>query len=288
MTVSITKRAERKDQFRRDIFPFSNARSGFGALLRALGLTNTGRVLLPSYIGYSPNEGSGVFDPVRQCGVGYDFYRMTANLQIDLSDLEQKLKRPTDLVVFIHYFGYPDRQLVEASALVRNANALILEDAAHALYSDWVTGLTGHIGDASLFSLHKMLPVLGGGLLQVNPSIAERVRPRLEADETKTPLSYSINEFDLPSITAHRRNAAKLLQRLVTPLTGIVDALFSDLPERVVPQTYPVLISRRSRDELYFEMNRAGFGAVSLYHTLIEEIPQASFPRIAHARSHHF
>jgi dTDP-4-amino-4,6-dideoxygalactose transaminase len=42
-----------------------------------------------------------------------------------------------------------------------------------------------------------------------------------------------------------------------------------------VPQTFPILLkSREIRDHLYFELNKRGIGAVSLYHQLIKEIDQ--------------
>ncbi|MFA5276258.1 MAG: hypothetical protein WC417_05150, partial [Candidatus Omnitrophota bacterium] len=45
---------------------------------------------------------------------------------------------------------------------------------------------------------------------------------------------------------------------------------------RFVPQSFPVLLpDRETRDQLYFRLNKEGYGAVSLYHTLIEEIDRS-------------
>jgi dTDP-4-amino-4,6-dideoxygalactose transaminase len=50
------------------------------------------------------------------------------------------------------------------------------------------------------------------------------------------------------------------------------------LPARAVPQTLPVVIPRGLRDDIYFRMNEAGYGVVSLYHTLIEEVTVRAYP----------
>ena len=39
-----------------------------------------------------------------------------------------------------------------------------------------------------------------------------------------------------------------------------------------------MIVREANRDELYERMNAAGFGVVSLYHTLIEQIPRDEFP----------
>ena len=44
-----------------------------------------------------------------------------------------------------------------------------------------------------------------------------------------------------------------------------------------MPQTLPVVIQQKNRNDLYFEMNSAGFGVVSLYHTLINIIGSQEF-----------
>jgi len=39
-----------------------------------------------------------------------------------------------------------------------------------------------------------------------------------------------------------------------------------------------VIIKKGSRDKLYELMNNSGFGVVSLYHTMIDQILQKEFP----------
>src|SRR5665648_1295531 len=47
--------------------------------------------------------------------------------------------------------------------------------------------------------------------------------------------------------------------------------LWPSLNRTDVPQSVPVCITGRNRDQIYATMNRKGYGLVSLYHTLIAE-----------------
>jgi dTDP-4-amino-4,6-dideoxygalactose transaminase len=42
--------------------------------------------------------------------------------------------------------------------------------------------------------------------------------------------------------------------------------------EKNVPQTFPIIIKRGNRNKIYEIMNEQGYGVVSLYHTMIEEL----------------
>ena len=274
----ITKTAQVQACFRRSVIGFRSARDAFRVLLTACGITTGDSILLPSFIGWSAREGSGVYDPVASIGAESIFYRMNENLSIDADDVQCKIRmRKPRVLVLIHYFGYPDPNAAALAAYAHKHGVLVLEDEAHAMLSDLVGGACGRTGDAVIFSLHKMLPFREGGVLLLNPSIADGVRMQLAEREPQGEL-LSFWEYDLHCIaTIRRRNAEQLIAAL-SPLAGRVNLLFPSLPPGVVPQTLPVIIQRKNRDELYFEMNAAGFGVVSLYHTLIDRVNAKEFP----------
>lgn len=273
--MKIEKQAGGAAAFRRPALPFANARSAFRALLEAAGFEPGDRVLLPAYIGWSPREGSGVFDPVAELGLDPCFYRVDERLDLDLGDFERQLRdNRVRVAVLIHYFGRVDPRCAEAARLARRHGALVLEDEAHALLTDLVAGGGGRMGDACIFSLHKMLPVESGGMLVLNPGAAELAdRIPAGADAAAEPW-----EFDLFELARLRRRNAALLAELLRPLRGEVDPLWEEVPADAVLQTFPVLVRSVSRDRLYFAMNEAGFGVVSLYHTLIDRLPRDDFP----------
>lgn len=275
--LKISKRAENPDGFKRVMIPFPNARSAFQAFLQASELKPTDVVLLPAFVGWSPKEGSGIFDPVQAAGVQFDFYHMTRRLEIDLEDLRVRLaRRQPRVVVLVHYFGFPDRMYGEAVELARAAGAQVLEDEAHALYSDLMGGICGRLGDAALFSLHKMLPTPMGGMLVLNHEKVGDASLRRAGLQAET--ERALFEYDLLEISRARRHNAMRLLHLLEPLAGRAEPLYTILPDAVVPQTLPVLIHSANRDQLYLELNARGFGVVTLYHTLVKAISEDDYP----------
>lgn len=278
--MATTKTAQRPDHLRRAFFTYPNARTGFRAFLRALRFTSQERVLLPAYVGWSPREGSGVFDPITEQGLAYDFYPLDDRLHIDLPRLQAQLALGNvKVLVLIHYFGHVDPAYPEAVRLARQYGAWVLEDEAHAMFTDLIGGISGRLGDACIFSLHKMLPMSRGGLLVINPgheALLETIEP---ADIRALVDVGNPWEYDFAEIAARRRENALELTRLLQPLAGEIDPLWGDPQPGEVPQTYPVIVRNVSRDQLYKTMNEGNFGVVSLYHTLIEQIEQDEFPQ---------
>jgi dTDP-4-amino-4,6-dideoxygalactose transaminase len=214
---------------------------------------------------------SGVFDPVTDLDVPFRFYRIDSSLHIDVEHLRAMLEsmRPRVLLL-IHYFGYPDPAYEEVVALARRAGALVIEDEAHAMLTDLVAARTGRLGDVCLLSLHKMLPVPSGGGLIINPGADSTLR------EIASEHPLDLGVYDLGWFARRRQENGELLKELLVPLRGRVDALHGD-DDTVVPQTFPVLIRTVSRDKLYEAMNAAGFGVVSLYHTMIGALDRNEF-----------
>lgn len=264
------------DSFSRPALHFGSAREAFRAFLQAAFGESDGVVLLPAYIGWSAREGSGVFDPVRELGLPFDFYRVDRHLRVDLQDLRRRLeRRPVAVLVLIHYFGTPDPGYADAVALGREFGTLVVEDEAHALLTDVVAGACGRLGDACILSLHKLLPVAAGGMLVFNSrSLADRMSPAIGDDGRAGP---ALHDFDLFRIARVRRRNAALLESLLAPLGPAVRPLWA-LDPVSVPQTYPVVLDDAPRDVLYDRLNDAGFGVVSLYHTLIDPVDAAEHP----------
>jgi dTDP-4-amino-4,6-dideoxygalactose transaminase len=262
---------------RRPSARFPSARAGFEAYLRARGVGEGDRVLLPAFIGWSAREGSGVMDPVRAVGATPVFHRMTRTLEIDLAHLGAQLdaERPSVLVL-IHYFGWPDAAWREAAALAHERGIPVVEDEAHAWLSDLVGGSCGDVGEACLFSTHKLLPTGNGGELVANPQLPTEVRDRAFALADQSGACPRA-DYDLRAIAAVRRSNAILTLRLLDTVPG-VEPLRPGIPDGVIPQTLPIVVHGRPRDGLYFAMNEAGFGCTSLYHTMVDVIDDSTFP----------
>jgi dTDP-4-amino-4,6-dideoxygalactose transaminase len=179
------------------------------------------------------------------------------------------------VLVLIHLFGHVDPACAELVALARRQGVRVLEDEAHAMLTDLVGGASGRLGEACVFSLHKLLPVPTGGCLVFN-SFRDPILGNIELPAEERELL----EFDLAEIARRRRENQETLVRLLDlsdALREKVVPLWGALPYPEVPQTVPVLVPEGLRDRLYHAMNQLGFGVVSLYHTLIEPLATEEF-----------
>jgi len=216
-----------------------------------------------------------VFDPVAELKLNSTFYPLDEHLHIDLKLLEDIFKAGAiKLFVIIHYFGYVDPGYEEAVSLARKYKVHVLEDEAHSLYTDIVGGMSGRLGDAAIFSLHKMLPIAKGGVLCVNGQVGSGMVVTSEYPDCSVAFDY-----DFYSIAKKRRANAVALGEAMKKYSPEILPLRQSMKSGEIPQTYPVIIRNVSRDKIYEMMNASGYGVVSLYHTMIPEITQNDFPR---------
>jgi dTDP-4-amino-4,6-dideoxygalactose transaminase len=261
----IEKKQTRFDQFSLNWTFFKSGREGLDFILKRE-KNRRKHILLPSYIGFSTREGSGVFDPVRKSGIDFSFYNMDSRLQVDLGDIEQKIdEHPGSLLLLIHYFGFKDNQLEMIKKMAKTNGLAIIEDYAHAFFTFLKNPEIDF--DYGIFSIHKLLPYKdGGALLSKSPL------------EFSNGIFYDLFRFDLAAIAHKRREnfcfiLEKLKQEKGLPLEPLHQSIGS-----MTPQTFPLLVdNEKLRDALYFAMNEEGYGLVSLYHELIEEIDKLSF-----------
>lgn len=261
---------------------FNSGRLAFRHYLESLSLKKAEKILLPSYIGWSEREGSGVFDPVCELNLNYGFYHIKKDLTIDFDQIECMLKHEKiNILLIIHYFGYVDPNYERIVDLASAQDCLVIEDEAHALLTDLIGGISGRRGVASILSLHKLLPLKkGGALVQNNISENEPVVNTLHLNE------YYPFQFDLYSIAQKRVENFNELSRLLNGLSDNIIPIHPLLREGEIPQTYPVWIENVDRDRLYQKLNQLNIGVVSLYHTLINPISKDEFPE-SYALSRH-
>jgi len=255
----ITKKPENIDNYKMNCCFFESARKAFSHVLRS----HLSRVLLvPAYIGFSSREGSGVFDPIRESGIKYRFYKMNNELCIEMADLRKRLsENEKGILLLIHYFGFRDPNYSIIKELAAKMNYVVVEDCAHALFT-FLSGGDRNF-DYAFFSLHKMLPYSSGGmLLSKYPQKAETIE------------TFNWYEYDCCQIAQRRRENYQKLKELIEPLCARFHIhLLRDALGDAVPQSFPILLpDTKSRDGLYFGLNDLGYGVVSLYHELIPEI----------------
>jgi dTDP-4-amino-4,6-dideoxygalactose transaminase len=280
----VQKGAIDRHHHRRPAYFYSSAREGFRDFLENIPQSDEAGVLLPSFIGWSPREGSGVFDPVSELGLRPTFYRLNRDLTVDVDDVARCLDaRRYRAVVIIHYYGRTDPSSAALRDLALAHGVPIVEDLAHGFFSAMVGGVAGSFGQVALYSIHKMLPVARGGM-------AVYADESLIRNQTNTcpELASVLLSYDWHGITQTRRDnflyATDLLKKLQSRAYGI-ELVWPELANNDVPQTLPVYVLSERRDRIYERMNSAGFGVVSLYHTLIPQVGQ-DFPMSSWAAKH--
>lgn len=142
------------------VLTFSGTAAVYQAF-RSLQLPAGSVVLCPSY-----NCGHEI-EPLLRLGLRVECYRITADLQIDFEDLERRFNESVKALLVTHYFGFA-QPLAELRSLCDRHGVFLVEDCAHALFSDDARGTLGRVGDAAIYSMRKTLPMPNGGVVLFN------------------------------------------------------------------------------------------------------------------------
>lgn len=278
--------SEKSDEARRLIFTDS-ARSAWRTLLDAFKVRTTGprKVLLPAYIGYTDREGSGVFDPVRDTESPFSFYAVDTSLKTAIHELKTHLESgDIGVLLVVHWFGFAHVDMNAVSQLCRQHNVLLVEDCAHVLGPVRMSACPlGSIGDAAIYSLHKMYGGSAGGALALNtPSgfaLDPRDRKAISDDFAIPPCPREVMEallaVDPSAVAKHRR---EMYERTMSGLSRIpgLRPLFPELGNST-PQTLPVVVENSLREPLYFALREQGITLTALYYRLIPEVTEEQF-----------
>lgn len=271
MTTSITKTACMKENCFEPVLFFESAREAFKSLLVKLKEENV-TLFLPSYIGWSSNEGSGIYDPVIQTKTNHVFYLLDENLNMNQDDIKEKMEQISGkkVLLIVHYFGYRDPAYQEICHLALENDCYIIEDCAHALFTDYVDQKCGIYADAVFYSLHKMLPLSNGGMLKVKN---RKLLVKEGVYQQVSPFFY-----DFKNISDIRKKNAQVLEERLNKLEKYITILRPEAKYKdQTPQTFPIRFKKVDKSEFYFELNAMDFGVVSLYHTMIEPLREKKY-----------
>ena len=252
-----------------------DARTAWRHIIKLARKGKNNTILLPSYIGYTEREGSGVFDPVEDTNADYCFYELNESLSPNLQDLERKLIDGVDILLVIHYFGFCRTDLQLIREMCDRNETIMVEDCAHAFYLGDNSLKIGEVGDYSFYSVHKYLPTSMGGLLRINTQVKPRLN-LLESDQADTTL---VEEFALTNFEKIANIRRKNYQRYEAKLANAqgISTLY-DLMDHEIPQSFPIIVGNGFRERLYFYLLDRAIPTTALYYRLIDQIKSSDYP----------
>jgi len=275
--------------------------SSLSLILESLNIAGDKTVLLPSYL--CPD----ILIPFKKFGIKYYFYKVNGNLVIDIADLLNKVNGNIAAVLFINYFGFPQRtEVLNALNSLKEKGIVIIEDAVHSFFSEFET-----TGDYIFNSFRKFLPVDGGIVLSNKSLTKRRVKSNCKYTlyrntgrllrGTHINCGFPSSSLFLKLFKISEKNYCNLkpsgfpwMSRLILSkqdIPGMIDkrksiykklleefgqyALYKTLPEDVVPLGSPVLVENRDKIRKKL-INKNIFCPV--HWSLPDEVDRNNFP----------
>ncbi|SDH86746.1 MULTISPECIES: DegT/DnrJ/EryC1/StrS family aminotransferase [Winogradskyella] len=268
----ISKSAENVKNFQKELYYFNSAREGWNAILESSNLSN--KVLLPSYIGVTEREGSGIFDPIINSKVSYDFYDLNNDLSVPLDKITSKLENGEyGLVLLVHYFGFKIKNIEEIVKICKENKIIIVEDCAHLYnYNLYSYSRCGTYGDFVFYSLHKFFPMKKGGMVIKNN---ENINLLFSGITLDVNYSSQVIKYDVKAIADKRIENYKYLDKLIKNIEGIKPLMSLALED--IPHNYPITVNNNLREKLYFWMIEKNITLIALYYRLINPISKDKY-----------
>ncbi|MXQ54256.1 UDP-4-amino-4,6-dideoxy-N-acetyl-beta-L-altrosamine transaminase [Shimazuella alba] len=88
---------------------------------------------------------------------------------IDSEEIKKRITSKTKAIIPVHFTGQP-ADMEEITAIAKNHNLIVIEDAAHALGATYKGNMIGSISDMTMFSFHPVKHITSGegGMITTN------------------------------------------------------------------------------------------------------------------------
>jgi len=252
----------------------SSFRDGFYQILENEKKNGSDRILLPAYIGLSLVEGSGLLDPVTESGFEFEFYKLGQELDPNIEDILLKIEvfRPS-IILIVNYFGWDIAERENLIEQLKKSNVKIIEDDAHNLYKLHSYEKEIVRSDYQIFSIHKTLGCMNGGVVVSEskiPFIVETI------DECDLLAFASSNQDYIHKI--RQENFYELGEKLSKIKTPNYQFFFQTR-KPASPLNFPILMTNKEkRHKVYTELLENNIFPTSLYHRLIPNLEVSDYP----------
>ena len=276
--MTLTKEPLDSNHFIKPLYYASSARLVFKTILSSIKFGPVDHILLPAYIGITDREGSGVFDPIQELHLNYDFYPVDSKLSLDYDAIVNKKKKPKAILV-IHYFGFFQRNILSLRDHCIKEKIILIEDCAHAfngLFRKDNELFPGQIGNYAFYSIHKYLPTKDGGVGYAKAPFILSSKNHL-GDISQETFSQ-VNLADIDAIKTKRLNNYNYMLKLLRKNNKDYSILHEKLDAETIPLNFPLIIHNKKRENLYFKLIEYKIPVIALYYRLIEQIDKNIHP----------
>ena len=188
-------------------YTFNGSAALYAALLDSQ-LERGAAVLLPAYCC------GAELGPFEQLGCTLFFYDINADFSIRREEVARILRDQPDIRVLLltHYLGLAQPDVEAIAELCRSSGVCLIEDCAHALYTEDETGRPlGQSGDYAIFSMRKSLPLSEGGAVVGKQELqAVSLRPPSRSSSTAW-LSRVAYSFQQGARSGSKKGLSRLL-----------------------------------------------------------------------------
>jgi perosamine synthetase len=130
----------------------SSGRGALRLIAKGLKVRKGDEVLLPSYLCKE------VVKPFKDELLRVKFYKVDETLRVDIDDMQSKVGKRTRALLFIHYFGFPQKATCEIKSLCEG-RIFLIEDLVQSFLTRHEGKVLGSIGDATISSYRKWIPI---------------------------------------------------------------------------------------------------------------------------------
>ena len=280
------------------IYSANRSRDFFYHCLINLRKHNIKEILIPSYIGYTISEGSGVMDAIIDARFNYQIYPIEVDLKINKRNLLSMIKNvdfKSTALLFIHYFGIIDKNYNDIASFAKEKGIFIFDDCAHAYYTYYLYR-DYFLGDAVFFSMHKLVKNINSksiALIKRDSKKFDFFRFQNNIKKKKKIKNYNdvknINIDVIFSTFPSIQNADSIIKKRIYQVEiyknnfkqyfNHFKILLKEDDYQYPLQSFPILFSEKiNRDYVFSSMRNLGIHVVSLYYNLSEKITLSKFP----------
>ena len=280
MDERLRKGPELASTYSQDILFTESARQAWECAIRSIQRARRKDIciLLPAYIGQTNREGSGIFDPIRNTGVGFKFYSVNEQLTPDVVEIKRLVaSEQIDVLLIVHYFGFQLVDMVAIGELCSSNSIVLVEDCAHVCFD--TGGGLGSFGDFSFYSLHKFFPTGNGGALRINDCRFVEIAGEQANTKECTDVLVQLLRTNVDQVRRHRIECFRYLSSLLKEISALRPLYdIEHLQKTSAPHNFPVIVENDQREPLYFALKEQGFVTIALYYQMVDELPQNEFP----------